>query len=481
MQHIRNGLCGLLLFLAATASAGAVESRRAAADSFDPVNARGKILPGLACLDDPDQSYALYLPSQYTPERRWPILYVFDPSAEGDIPVKLYEKTAERYGYILAASNNSRNGPFEPAMAAAQAVWSDSQRRLSIDPQRVYAMGFSGGARFATTFALGCGTCRIAGVIAHGAGFPAGTSPDTTPRFAYFAAVGNADFNLPEILALRRTLESLGAAFKVEIYDGRHDWAPPEVLDDALAWMELKAMQAGVVASDPDLIRRLFEQTQAQAFAAEKEGAPLDQYYALRSLAADFAGIEGIEMGEIQARLATLKGSEALKDARKKEQREMDRQKFLTEDASRQLARLGAAGSDERIRLSHQITAVLVKLWRKSGTAGDDRALYARAFNQLWVQGIEEGEEALSRERLPQAEAYFELMGKAVPDRPWPLLLLAKVRAKSGDKKGAIKALEEAVQQGLKDPADVSQDPDLQSLTSEPAFRKIVDGMGPAK
>ena len=124
---------------------------------------------------------------------------------------------------------------------------------------------------------------------------------------------------------------------------------------------------------------------------------------------------------------------------------------------------------------------MLVKLWRKSGAAGDDRALYARAFNQLWVQGIEEGEEALSRERLPQAEAYFELMGKAVPDRPWPLLLLAKVRAKSGDKKGAIKALEEAVQQGLKDPADVSQDPDLQSLTSEPAFRKIVDGMGPAK
>ena len=72
-------------------------------------------------------------------------------------------------------------------------------------------------------------------------------------------------------------------------------------------------------------------------------------------------------------------------------------------------------------------------------------------------------------------------MGEAVPDRPWPLLMLAVVRVRAGNNKGAIKALEEAVKHGLKNPASVSQDPDLQPLASEPAFRRIVESMGGAK
>jgi len=465
----RNGLLGLLILCA---TAGALQSAPSA-DSFDPLQARGQVIPNLACLEDPSQSYALYLPSNYSTQRRWPILYVFDPSAQGAFPVKLYERVAERYGTILAASNNSRNGPQEPALAAAQAVWSDSHRRLSIDKKRVYTMGLSGGARFATTFALGCIACDIAGVVAQGAGFPAGMDQDPNPPFLYFAMVGNADFNLPEILELRRTLDQQGASFKIEVYNGRHEWAPSEVFEDAVEWMELKAMQAGTRASDRELIRRLFEQTKTQASAAEKKGAALDQYHALRSLEADFKGLEGIDTSDLGARVAALKGSAALKEARKEEQQETDRQRFMTQSAGRDLVRLGIAGPDERIRLGHQIAPVLLRLYRKSASPGSDQALYSRAFNQLWVLGLEQGEEAMREEHLPQAAAYFELMAKSVPDRPWPLLLLAKVRAKSGDKKGAIQALEEAVRHGLK---DFSEDPDLQSLASEPAFRKILEG-----
>src|SRR4029450_11181080 len=60
-----------------------LSTRSKPAARSSPANARGKRLPGLACPHDPAQSYALYLPSQYAPERRWPILYLFDPSAEG--------------------------------------------------------------------------------------------------------------------------------------------------------------------------------------------------------------------------------------------------------------------------------------------------------------------------------------------------------------------------------------------------------------
>src|SRR5690349_15033911 len=80
---------------------------------------RGKIV-NITCAPDPSQSYALYLPSNYSPDRRWPIIYAFDPFARGTVPVELYKRAAEKYGYIVAGSNNAKNGPGSLEMAAAQ-------------------------------------------------------------------------------------------------------------------------------------------------------------------------------------------------------------------------------------------------------------------------------------------------------------------------------------------------------------------------
>ena len=41
----------------------------------------GVILPGVTATKQPGQSYALFLPSQYAPGKRWPIVYAFDPGA----------------------------------------------------------------------------------------------------------------------------------------------------------------------------------------------------------------------------------------------------------------------------------------------------------------------------------------------------------------------------------------------------------------
>ncbi len=119
-------------------------SRTISPASFDAQMARGTIISHLACLDDPTQSYAIYLPSQYSPDKRWPILYAFDPFARGTTAVEVYQKAAEKYGYIVIGSNNSKNGPTSPQLAAAQAVWADTHRRFAIDKSRVYTTGLSG-------------------------------------------------------------------------------------------------------------------------------------------------------------------------------------------------------------------------------------------------------------------------------------------------------------------------------------------------
>ena len=41
---------------------------------------------------DPGQSYALYLPEKYTPEKNWPMLYACGPNGEGRAMIGLFCK-----------------------------------------------------------------------------------------------------------------------------------------------------------------------------------------------------------------------------------------------------------------------------------------------------------------------------------------------------------------------------------------------------
>ena len=140
----------------------------------------------VVCGSDHGHSYALYVPSSYTAAKRWPIVYFFDPAGRGRRPLELYKNIAETYGFIFAGSNNSRNFSSDQS-ASVNSIWRDTHERLSLDERRVYASGFSGGARVAGAMALSCPQCQMAGIIAHGAGYPT-SHPDSNDKLLLMTA-----------------------------------------------------------------------------------------------------------------------------------------------------------------------------------------------------------------------------------------------------------------------------------------------------
>lgn len=469
----------LAIFLVTCVPLAAAQQSRPPGDlDIDIQAARGNITR-VTCLNDATQSYALYLPSHYSPDRPWPTIYAFDPFARGKTAVEEYKDAAEKYGYIVAGSNNSENGPFATEMAAAQAMWDDTHRRLAIDKNRVYTTGLSGGARVATALALFCYTCNVTGVIAHGAGYPIMQNPKqpANDHFAYYATIGDADLNYPEIIMLRRKKEQADAPFKVKIYPGPHQWAPPEIVEDAIEWLELKAMQAGAEKVDPAFVRKQSEKTQAEANHAEQRGDVLTEYFALRSLVEDFKGLE--DTAPFAAKLAGVKGSKALKNAEHNEQHEIEEQATLTVDAGRELAQFGVSDANAQPGLGRHIAGVMLELRKKANSTSSDHLVYSRALAQLYIQGMEAGEDAMRGNHTSTAVAYFELMAEASPDEAWPALGLAEARVREGNKKGALKAIEEAVQRGLKHAQTLTQDPELKPLESDPEFQRIVQSLSP--
>ena len=274
---------------------------------------RGQVVDEVKCAGDPTQSYALYLPSNYSADRPWSLLIAFHPAARGRAMVDTYRAAAETYGYIVAGSNNSRNGPWAVSSAALHAMSTDLGQRFSIDANRLYLTGMSGGARVALQVALD--SKIIAGVIASSAGYP-DSKPRKSVTFALFGTAGTEDFNYLELRMLDRALTT---PHRLAIFDGGHTLPPERVAIDALEWLELQAMKSGRKPRDETLIDRLFDERQRAIAAAS---APAQTVHLLKDLADDFGGLRDVSAAA--ARAAELSKQKDVKSALSRERSDDD-------------------------------------------------------------------------------------------------------------------------------------------------------------
>ena len=204
---------------------------------------KGIVVDSVLCKANPEFSYAVFLPTQYNENKLWPIIYVFDPSANGKIEANLYHETAEKYGYIVVCSNNSKNGPWEDCEIAVKYTMEDAEVRFSIDRNRVYTSGFSGGARLASFIALS--TQKIAGVIGFCAGFPPKEKYYTSQikGFDYIGLIGKRDWNYFELLELEKTLQKNKLNARLITSELNHELPSKESILEAIEWMEFNAMK----------------------------------------------------------------------------------------------------------------------------------------------------------------------------------------------------------------------------------------------
>jgi len=225
---------------------------------------RGQILDRVVVRGEDAQSYSLYIPSTYSPERSWPILYCLDPGARGRIPVEVFSQAAEKAGFLVAGSNNSQNGPSGPIQDALRWMWGDTHARWKIDDSRVYAAGFSGGARIALAWA---GNGTIAGVVASGAGFSQTPIPKNLP-FKIFATAGVDDFNYDELYRMSLELAGRGVPHRFVEFEGGHQWLTPNLASDALDYF---LGRLGPLAAQPSKAQEKSAEKYARLAAAARE------------------------------------------------------------------------------------------------------------------------------------------------------------------------------------------------------------------
>jgi predicted esterase len=404
-----------------------------AATGFVP----GSLSEQVVSIRDSRQRYAVFVPSRYDSLHPRPLLCLMDPRGRALIPLRLLRPAAERFGYIVFSSYDTRSDePGDPNEAAVNAMIADAQRLFAIDTRRIYLAGFSGTARAGWDYAYRLDG-HIAGLLGFGAGFPPGwTPPVPAPgepgTLVFYGGAGTTDFNYQEVQDLDAYLEQRGIRHHVASYDGPHGWPPESVMSDGLQWMELQAMRRGLVPRDSAWVDSLYSLRSAGAAAADSAGDRYTALLAYHAVRDDFAGLHDVTPDS--ARAVALTRTAKVRRALEHRAEIAERHRAYLGTLRRFIAR--TRESHEQQKLSQSLKELqIMRLVKQAADTGDRSSALgaAQLLEQVFVvTAFYEPREALAGGNPARALGLLDIAEAIHPGSPFVCASRKEVLEKLG-------------------------------------------------
>ena len=431
---------------------------------------KGKIIDTVRCRN-PKYSYALYLPSKYSESTKWPVIFIFDPGARGKLAVSGFVPAAEKFGYIAVCSNNSKNSMAGAELAEAiNSVFSDTEIRFSIDTGRIYTAGFSGGSRVASMVALN--SKFVSGVIGCGAGLPNYEGLKNIPSFDYFGLVGNRDMNYMEMSDLEKELDNKGMSSELRVFNGGHAWPSPDLLEEAIEWMELKAMYKGTKNRNSDFINSLLGKYNKRAVSLSEKGELLESVSCYRYITKDFPDHKTISKIKIKldSLLMTKNYAKLLKTWNNNRSWELEIQSTLIEDFN---VRVRSEVLPDSIR-SWWVAQINMLKTMETSKDTNKQVIASRVLMLLNILCYETGKNYSNSKRFMGALICYQLASIVQPDNKNYYFLLARTYSLNCETYEAIRSLEKAIKTGYDNKQSIEKDSAFFRLKNEKRFREIL-------
>lgn len=440
---------------------------------FSQVSAKDQITDTVRCLDKIEQSYALYRPAQYDNKKSWPLILIFDPSARGRTGVSTFIEAGKKYGFILACSNNSRNGPLGDNFTAASAMLQDVEERFNIDQRRIYAAGFSGGSRFATAFAVK--EKRISGVIGCGAGLPNDKNflPSGNSGFLYYGLAGTRDMNYPEMHDLPDFFNNQTRVISyLRTFSGGHQWPGSDLITEAVEWFVLQTMNRKIIPDDQTFLSYIESKTQNLISLQLSAGNQTDAIMYMRFAERDFRGTPFAS--RIKQLLTDSEKSTAYRAALRKWNKTAATEQGKKEKYLNYLSELLNSGSlpDSASGWWKNETTALIKLRDKGSPENSQMA--SRVLNFISILCSEQGTSYYRTRLYTHAAFLFEICTMSDSENPNNYYNLARSLAASGKSNESLNALSAAVNHGFNSRKTIESDPAFGKIRNDTRFKALI-------
>lgn len=436
-------------------------NKSAQIETKDTTFVNGTIIPNVQCRFDATKSYVLYLPSNYSKSKKYPIMYAFDAHGAGLMPVELFKEEAEKYGYILVGSNNSKNGnPWEVTSELYDSLYNDTHRRFSIDNKRIYTAGFSGGSRVASAIAIGKG--GINSVIGCGAGL--GSQAQPQQKFGFFGIAGNSDMNLTELIYLDSALANAGFRHYLEVFEGKHEWPNKEVAKDAFLWLELNAIKDMQKPSNDSLINNNLRKW-SESYNTLVSKNPYEAYLLCTKIINYFEGVANIskyktELIDLERNKTVLISKKHISDIAKQE---TELQQYYANSITSQ--------STEWWKT--QVNSINQKI--KSTSDKEERFMYKRLLSYLSLATYMNINGAMKAGRFDVVENLNIIYTLVEPENPEHAYISAILAMKRGKQEDAIACLSKAVDLGFRDISRLENDSTFSKLKVHSKYINILN------
>lgn len=426
------------------------------AESF----ATGQVIDKVTCKGDTTQSYALYLPSGYAEGKTFPVIFAFDPHGTGKLPVANYKELAENYQYILAGSNNSKNGTsWEDVQKIATLFFNDVQSRFHVEAQRIYTLGFSGGARIANGLTMNNGS--INGVICCGAASPATVSPNPRSNYYFMGIAGNEDFNYTELKKYDKVdLAGHNIKHALLVFDGKHEWPPVNTMNEAFWWMELNEMRKKQRKGDS------LTATNIRTAGVELKSY-LDKKQYMKAYECCRKTINFYEsLGDLKLFFDTYQSLQSNKEidiALQKEEAEWAQEENLKKKY------IEAVQSNDANWWKKDIAALNSKI---KSSPRNEALIYKRVLSFLSLMMYMQTTQFMKQNNTAAADYFCKLYLLVDPTNSEAHYLAAEVSAIQGNQEEAIKFLNSAIKNGYEDKARLEQDDHFKNIRATSGFQK---------
>ena len=276
---------------------------------------KGEIIDSVSVQSKAGESYALYLPAGFDPASENAVLFIFDPAARGALAIKPFIEASEKYNLILLCSNNSRNTAYTENFEIAERWFNEVLSKFKIDQNQIYAAGFSGGSRLASTIGVLSGLFK--GVIGCGAAFSANPAqaPYTNDHFYYVGIVGDLDMNYQEMFRAKDWLDKIGLTNQLFTFNGDHRWPDEDLILSAFDWFNLQDYLKGKIAKDEAFMKDYLSVQLSRAQHAAQQG---HAFLAVQIYEKTVQDLDGeFELDSIRVKVNDLKSSKEFKKAEK--------------------------------------------------------------------------------------------------------------------------------------------------------------------
>lgn len=275
--------------------------------------------------------------------------------------------------------------------------------------------------------------------------------PSPKLPFIYFGAIGTDDFNYPEMCALKKSLAENQILHRVETFAGGHDWLSDETAETALRWLKLQAMKAGSLEKDEKFIDESFAIRGAEVEGKISSNQILDAFRASRAVIQDFKGWR--ETSRFEEYVRGIESSKELNKSIQTETEQFRRQQNIADELKTLTAKL--RDTEDKLLIRQEIKRFVENLRKTADSPADDaeRRVARRALGQVFAENFETAVSRLRPQKLFEAAIVsLETAVEICPQAIGAWFELARCYA-AGQKKAALKALEEAVSRGFQNAA----------------------------